>query len=101
MDDFSVFGPSFEKCSENLGLVLQRCKETNLVLNWEKSHFMVEEGIVLYHKISHKIIVVDLPKVEVISKLPPPTNVKGVRSFLSYVGLYRRFIKDFSKITKL
>jgi len=51
MDDFSVFGPFFECCLKNLGMVLQRCVETNLVLNWEKFHFMVREGIVLGHKI--------------------------------------------------
>ena len=52
MDDFSVYGGSFEGCLENLEQVLTRCEETNLVLNWEKCHFMVEEGIVLGHKIS-------------------------------------------------
>ncbi|KAL5577624.1 hypothetical protein UlMin_019323 [Ulmus minor] len=66
MDDFSVFGSSFDNCLANLALVLQRCVDTNLVLNWEKCHFMVREGIV----------------------------------FLGYAGFYRRFIKDFSKITK-
>ncbi|XP_022872666.1 uncharacterized protein LOC111391647 [Olea europaea var. sylvestris] len=59
MDDFSVFGSSFDECLEHLNLVLQRCKETNLVLNWEKCHFMVQEGIVLGHRISAKGIEVD------------------------------------------
>ncbi|GJY52325.1 UBN2 domain-containing protein [Tanacetum coccineum] len=52
MDDFSVFGNSFDSCRNNLSKMLARCKETNLVLNWEKCHFMVKEGIVLGHKIS-------------------------------------------------
>ncbi|MCI53475.1 reverse transcriptase, partial [Trifolium medium] len=84
MDDFSVFGPSFELCLKNLDTVLKRCVETNLVLNWEKCHFMVTEGIVLGHKISSKGIEVDKAKVEVIEKLPPPVNVKGIRSFLGH-----------------
>nr|GFD17183.1 reverse transcriptase domain-containing protein [Tanacetum cinerariifolium] len=52
MDDFSVFGNSFETCLSRLDKMLQRCEDTILCLHWEKSHFMVKEGIVLDHKIS-------------------------------------------------
>nr|GEY59547.1 reverse transcriptase domain-containing protein [Tanacetum cinerariifolium] len=80
--------------------MLQMCEDTNLCLNWEKSHFMVKEGIVLGHKISKNGIEVDKAKVDVIAKLPHPTTVKGVWSFLDHAGFYRRFIQYFSKISR-
>ena len=66
MDDFSVFGETYNDCLHNLEEVLKRCEMTNLVLNWEKYHFMVQEGIMLGHKVSKDDIEVDKAKIEVI-----------------------------------
>ena len=85
MDDITLYGDNFKECLTNLELC-------SMVLNWEKCHFMVNQGIVLGHVISNKGIEVDKTKVELIAKLPPPTSVKAV--------FYRRFTKDFSKIAK-
>nr|GEV68429.1 reverse transcriptase domain-containing protein [Tanacetum cinerariifolium] len=77
IDDLSIFRNSFENCLSRLDKMLQRCEDTNLSLNWEKSHFMVKEGIVLDHKISKNRIEVDRAKINVIAKLPHPTTIKG------------------------
>ena len=100
MADFSVFGDSYEGCLENLRRVLERCKEKNLVLNWEKCHFMVTQGIVLRHIVSREGMEVDKAKVELISNLPTPKCVKDIQSFLGHERFYRRFIRDFSVIAR-
>jgi len=99
IDDFSIYGDSFDQCLHHLELVLQRCKEKNLTLNWEKYHFMVRQEI-LGHEISKRGIEVDKAKIEVIAKLQPPKSIKDIRSFLGHAGFYRRFIKKFSKIAR-
>ena len=97
MDDFCVYGDSFDKFLENLTLVLKRCIETNLVLNWEKCrekcHFMVSQGIVLVHVLSSRGIEVDKSKIDLVCSSPPPTSVREIRSFLGHAG----FIEDSSK----
>ena len=94
MDEIIVYGESFDKFLVHLETVLHRYIENNLVLNWEKCHFMVNQGIVLGHIIYERGIEVDKAKVELISKFP------SVRKFLGHAGFYRRFIRDFSKIAK-
>jgi hypothetical protein len=69
MDDFSVYGKTFPECLKNLDRVLRRCVEKDIILNWEKCHFMVREGIVLRHRVSERGIEVDRAKIEVIKQL--------------------------------
>jgi len=99
MDDFTVYGSSFDACLDSFSRVLDRCIETNLVLNYEKCHFMVHKGIVLGHLISSRGIEVDKAKIDVITSLPYPASVWEVCSLLGHASFYRRFIQDFSKIT--
>ena len=100
MDDIFVFGDSYEGCLENLRRVLERCKEKNLVLNWEKCHFMVTQGIVLGHIVLRQRIEVDKAKVELISNLPTHKCVKDMRSFLGHAEFYRSCIRDFIAIAR-
>ena len=79
MDDFSIYGNTFDDCLENLDKVLQRC-EKHLVLNWEKCHFMVREGIVLGHRVSKHGIEVDKAKIDVIEQLPLPLILRELEA---------------------
>ncbi|GKE48748.1 reverse transcriptase domain-containing protein [Tanacetum coccineum] len=96
MDDFSVFGDSFSSCLAHLDKMLKRCEDTNLVLNWEKCHFLVKEGIVLGHNISKFGIEVDKAKVDVIAKLPHPTSVKGVRKCIEAFNILKKKLTEAS-----
>ena len=100
MDDFSVFGPSFDACLEHLTQIIDVCVKKRLVFSWEKSHFMVREGIMLGHLVSSKGLEVDKPKVEVIQDIALPKSIRELKSFLGHVGFYRRFIQDFAKVSK-
>ena len=97
MDDFSLYGSSFEDCLQNLETVLQRFQDKNLALNWEKCHSMVTEGIVLGHKISAVGLEVDQAKIFVIKTLMPPTIVKGIRSFLGMLDFIDDSLRIFQK----
>ncbi|GJQ97660.1 reverse transcriptase domain-containing protein [Tanacetum coccineum] len=98
MDNFSVFGNSFDKCLNNLDKMPQRCEDAHLIFNWEKCHFMVKEGIVLRHKVSGAGLEVDKAKIDVNSKLPPPTNIKDAKPrLIRWILLLQEFdieIKD-------
>ncbi|KAL0561648.1 hypothetical protein IC582_002088 [Cucumis melo] len=97
-DDFTVYGNDFDSCLNSLEKILKRCVDTNLVLDFEKCHFMTSHGTVLGHLVSSKGIGVDKTKIYVLQNLSYPTCLKDVRSFLGSIGFYRRFIKDLSKI---
>jgi hypothetical protein len=97
MDDFSVYDKTFKDCLVNLDKVLKWCQMADLVLNWEKCHFMVREEIVLGHKISKKGIEVDKEKIEVIEQLPLPTNVKGIFGTCRILSnIHSKFLPDYS-----
>ena len=100
MEDFSVFRDDFDSCLAHLTKILEVCVRKRLVLSWEKSHFMVREGVVLEHLVSGKDLEVDKAKIEVIQNLPLPTTLRDLRSFLGRVGFYHRFIRDFAKVSK-
>ena len=100
MDDFSIFGDDFDSYLAHLTKILEVCVRKRLVLSWEKSHFMVRERVLLGHLVSGKGLEVDKAKIEAIQNLPLPTTLRDLRSFLGHVGFYRRFIRDFAKVSK-
>ena len=100
VDNFSIFGNDFESCLAHLTKILEVCVKKQLVLSWEKSHFMVREGVVFVHIVLGKGLEVDKAKIDVIQNLPLPSTVKDLMSFLRHVGFYRRFIQDFVKVSK-
>ena len=100
MDDFSDYGSNFVNFLKTLSKILDRCKKHELVLNWEKCHFMAKKGIILGHMVSQRGIEVDRAKIEVIANLQPLKSVKDIRSFFGHASFYRRFIQYFFKIAE-
>eukprot|EP00253_Pinus_taeda_P024978 PITA_24978 len=98
MDEFTPYGSNFQGVLPNLGKVLDKCIDMNVFLSPEKCVILMTEATVLGHAISQQGLQVDPKKIAIIKRVPPPQKVRDVRSFLSLVGYYRRFIKDFSKL---
>ena len=98
MDDFSVFGNSFDGALKNLEKVILHCQEAHLCLSDKKCRLMCKEGIFLGNLISEKGIQVDLAKIEVILRLHAPKTQRELTRFLVHVGYYKRFIENFSRV---
>ena len=100
MDNFSVFGNDFDSCLAHLTKILEVCVRKRLVLSYEKSHFMVREGVVLGHIVSSKGLEVDKAKIELIQNLPLLDIIRDLQRFLKQIGFYQIFIQEFSKVSK-
>jgi hypothetical protein len=98
MDEFTVYGNTYQESLDNLEKVLIRYREMNLSLNHEKCKMLLTEGVVLGHHVLSEGIKVDPANIEVIIRLPPPKTQKEVRIFLGHVGYYQQFIENFTKI---
>src|SRR3954467_1953584 len=98
MDDFSVYGTSFDHCLHNLNKVLQRCEETNLVLNWEKCYFMVNEGIFLGHKISERGIEGEEPRSKQLKGCPTQGTSKVFVVFSVMLVSIEDLLKTFLRL---
>ncbi|RDX91071.1 Retrovirus-related Pol polyprotein, partial [Mucuna pruriens] len=94
MNDFTVFGLSFDACLESLSRVLDRCIETNLLLNFEKCHFMLTKGIVIGHLVSNRGIEVDKTKIDIIASLSHLVSMREVRSFLGWTCTFSQEAPD-------
>ena len=100
MDNFSIFSNDFDSCLAHLTKILELYVIKRLVLSWEKSHFMVREGVLLEHTVSSKGLEVDKAKIEVIQNLPLSSTIRYLRRFLGHVSFCWKFIEDFAKFSK-
>ena len=100
MDDFSVFRDDFGNFLSHLTKILEVCVRKRLVVSREKSHFMVQGGVVLGHLVWGKGLEVDKAKIEVLQNLPLLATLQDLHSFLGHVSFYQRFIRDFAKVSK-
>jgi hypothetical protein len=98
MDDFTVYGDSFDKYLENLSLILKRCIETNLVLNYKKCYFMVEQEIVLGHVVSSRGLEVDRCYFIIALPLMREGSLFFSRPCRFLSTLYQRFLEDYSTL---
>ena len=100
LDDLIIFSDTFEEHLRRIDLVFTRLKECNLKLSPEKCFFIQDQVPFLGHIVSEKGIETDPAKIDKIKNWPTPSNQDELRSFLAFCGYYRRFIKDFSKISR-
>lgn len=100
IDDILIYSKTEEEHADHLRIVLGKLREHRLYAKYSKCEFWLKEVSFLGHIISAGGVAVDLAKVDVVTKWPPPRSVTEVRSFLGLAGYYRRFIEGFSQITR-
>jgi len=98
MDDILIYSATEEDHLKHLELISQRLSEYNIQINMQKSVFMKKEVVYCGYKIAEGKVTVDDAKFKILDQWPAPKNVSGVRSFLGFVGHYRKLIKRYAHI---